>query len=172
MQHKKIKLRLSKSPGSDVGIESRIIEQRAQVLLLKVWSTDQRHEHLLGACWKSGTSCFTPGTLVGNLLFNKNPQVIHVLVKSWLQEFPGGLAVKDLVLSLLWLESLLWLGFNPWYRYFCILRVQPKKKKGLAPVWRILLLSFRAASPTISYANGHFFCRQVGTVGAGAAEGQ
>ena len=29
-------------------------------------------------------------------------------------EFPGGPAVKDLALSLLWLRSLLWLGFDPW----------------------------------------------------------
>ena len=29
-------------------------------------------------------------------------------------ELPGSLAVKDLALSLLWLESLLWHRFNPW----------------------------------------------------------
>ena len=27
------------------------------------------------------------------------------------QEFPGGLVIKNLVLSLLWLRSLLWCGF-------------------------------------------------------------
>ena len=31
-----------------------------------------------------------------------------------LREFPGGLAVKDLVLSLLWLWLLLWCMFDPW----------------------------------------------------------
>ena len=37
--------------------------------------------------------------------------------------------VKDLVLSLLWLRSLLWFGFDPWLENFCLLSVQPKKKK-------------------------------------------
>ena len=31
--------------------------------------------------------------------------------------------VKDLVLSLPWLMSLLWCGFDPWPRNFCMLRV-------------------------------------------------
>ena len=35
---------------------------------------------------------------------------------------------KDLVLSLQWLRSLLWHGFDPWTRKFPILRVQPKRK--------------------------------------------
>ena len=34
-------------------------------------------------------------------------------------EFPGGLVVKGLVLSLLWPR------FNPWPRNFCMLRVWP-----------------------------------------------
>ena len=38
-------------------------------------------------------------------------------------EFPGGLEVKDFVLSLLWL------GLDPWPRSFCILWSWPKKKK-------------------------------------------
>ena len=37
--------------------------------------------------------------------------------------------VKDLVLSLQWLRSLLWHGFNPWPGNFHMLQVQPKKKK-------------------------------------------
>ena len=43
-------------------------------------------------------------------------------------EFPGGLAVKDLVLSLLCL------GFTPWPENFCMLRVWPgnKNKNGKA----------------------------------------
>ena len=36
--------------------------------------------------------------------------------------------VKD-PLSLLWLESLLWHGFDPWPRNFCMPWVQYKKKK-------------------------------------------
>ena len=35
--------------------------------------------------------------------------------------------VKDLVLSLQWLRSLLWHGFSPWPGNFHMLRVQPKK---------------------------------------------
>ena len=34
--------------------------------------------------------------------------------KNGLWKFPGGLGVKDLVLSLLWL------GFDPWPRKFCM----------------------------------------------------
>ena len=36
--------------------------------------------------------------------------------------------VKDLVLSLQWLELLLWQGFDPWPRKFRMLWVWPKKK--------------------------------------------
>ena len=36
------------------------------------------------------------------------------------EEFPGGLVVKDLALSLLWLGSLLWLVFQPWPKNFCM----------------------------------------------------
>ena len=44
------------------------------------------------------------------------------LSKNWkLEEFPGGLVDKDLVVSLLWL------GSNP--GNFCMLLVWPKKKK-------------------------------------------
>ena len=39
------------------------------------------------------------------------------------QEFPDGLVVKDLVLSLLWL------GFHPWPRTSACLRHNQKKKK-------------------------------------------
>ena len=37
------------------------------------------------------------------------------------EEFPGGLVVKDLALSLLWL------GFDAWPRNFHMLQVRPKK---------------------------------------------
>ena len=37
-------------------------------------------------------------------------------------KFPGGLAVKDLILSLLWL------GLDPYPNNFCMLWVQPKKR--------------------------------------------
>ena len=37
--------------------------------------------------------------------------------------------VRDLVLSLQWLESLLWHGFDSWPRNFHIPWVQPKKKR-------------------------------------------
>ena len=50
-------------------------------------------------------------------------------VKVIVEEFPGGLVVKDLALSLLWLRSPLWHRFDPWPGKFHILSGQPKKKK-------------------------------------------
>lgn len=44
------------------------------------------------------------------------------------EDFPAAQWVMDLALALLWLRSLLWLGFDPWPGNFCILWVQPKKK--------------------------------------------
>ena len=37
--------------------------------------------------------------------------------------------LKDLALSLLWLESLPWYGFDPWPWNFHMPQEQPKKKK-------------------------------------------
>ena len=34
--------------------------------------------------------------------------------RCWAAEFTHGLVVKNVVLSLLWLTSLLWFGFDPW----------------------------------------------------------
>ena len=42
-------------------------------------------------------------------------------------EFLGSLAVKDLVLSFLWLGLLLWLRFVPWPRNYQMWWVWPKK---------------------------------------------
>ena len=44
-------------------------------------------------------------------------------LRKGIQEFPGGLVVKDLMMSLLWL------GYRPWSRSFWILWAGPKKKK-------------------------------------------
>ena len=45
-----------------------------------------------------------------------------------IEEFPGGLAVKDPVLFLLRLRSLLWHGFDSWARnFFCLPQMQPMK---------------------------------------------
>ena len=41
--------------------------------------------------------------------------------------------VKDLALSLLWLGSLLWYGFDPGPRNFCMLQVWPKKNQVYPP---------------------------------------
>ena len=38
--------------------------------------------------------------------------------------------VKDLALSLLWLGSLTWLGFDLWPGNFCMPPVQPKNNKN------------------------------------------
>ena len=48
-------------------------------------------------------------------------QELRQLKYPW--EFPGGLAVKDLALSLLWF------GFNPWHGNFCMLWAWPEKNK-------------------------------------------
>jgi len=45
-----------------------------------------------------------------------------------IKEFPGGLVVKEPVLSLLWLSLQLWLGFNCWPRNFHMPWAQPEKK--------------------------------------------
>ena len=37
--------------------------------------------------------------------------------------------VRDPALSLLWLRLLLWHGFDPWLRNFCISQCGKKKKK-------------------------------------------
>ena len=42
-------------------------------------------------------------------------------------EFPGGLVVKDLALSLQWLRSLLRHGFYPWPKNLCIPMAKKKK---------------------------------------------
>ena len=51
--------------------------------------------------------------------------LVEWTVNKYHWEFPGGLVVKDLVLSLLWLRSLLWRGFNPWPRKCCMLWTWP-----------------------------------------------
>ena len=63
--------------------------------------------------------------LAGSKNAVKNFLFIHWVKNYW--EFPDGLVVKDLELSLLWLGSLLWHGFNPWPRNFYMLWVWPKK---------------------------------------------
>ena len=40
----------------------------------------------------------------------------------------GGLAVKDLVVSLLWLKLLQWCRSNPWLGNFCMPKAWTKKK--------------------------------------------
>ena len=44
-------------------------------------------------------------------------------------EFPGGLVIKDPVLSMLWLGSLLWCGFDSWPWNLHMPQPWPKKKK-------------------------------------------
>ena len=54
---------------------------------------------------------------------------INATLKTLLWHSPVAQWVKDPVLSLLWLGSLLWCRFDPWTRNFCILWAWPKKKK-------------------------------------------
>lgn len=42
--------------------------------------------------------------------------MVYFMFKNQLLEFPGGWMVKDSTLRPLWLEFLLWLGFDPWPR--------------------------------------------------------
>ena len=50
------------------------------------------------------------------------------VLKYQSREFPGGLAVKDPVLSQLRLRSLLWGSFDPWPGNFYMPRAWPKKQ--------------------------------------------
>ena len=54
---------------------------------------------------------------------------VAVEVKETEQDFPGGLVVKDLALSLQQLGLLLWYGFHPWFGNLCLTQVCLKKKK-------------------------------------------
>ena len=55
--------------------------------------------------------------------------LMHIILKIALSEFHGGLAVKDLALSLLWLRLLLWFRFKSWSGNFvCCGHCPPKKK--------------------------------------------
>ena len=49
-------------------------------------------------------------------------------MKNALREFPVAQWVKDLALTLQWLRSLLWLGFDPCPGKFHMPLAQPKKK--------------------------------------------
>ena len=54
-----------------------------------------------------------------------------VIFKKGIKKFCGGLAVKDLAWSLLWLGSLLWCAFDPWLRNFHMPQAWPKKGGGI-----------------------------------------
>lgn len=58
------------------------------------------------------------------------------------QEFPSGLAVKDLAWSLLWLGSLLWYRFYLWPGNFHMPWAQPKKKKKKRKRWILYHVNF------------------------------
>ena len=53
-------------------------------------------------------------------------KVVSGGVPWWLQW------VNDLALSLLWLGSLLWRGFDPWFRNFCMPQAWQKKRQLMA----------------------------------------
>ena len=65
------------------------------------------------------------------------------MINTKMQEVPSGLTFKDPALSLLWLRSLLWCGFHPRPRNFCMPKACPiptttkkKKKKKKNPICR------------------------------------
>ena len=65
--------------------------------------------------------------------FSKVAELIFEIV---VQEFPGGLVVKDLALSLLWLR------FDPWPRNFCMLQAQSEKTKQNKELFNIFPISY------------------------------
>ena len=79
----------------------------------------------------------------GNLTTPQTPSWSLLWHVRTVLEFPGGLEVWDPVLSLQWFRSVLWLGFNFRPRNFCMLWVQPKKKKkgnSFEPPQKLLLV--------------------------------
>ena len=69
---------------------------------------------------------------MGTVITNSGSPVTFMITleqKKVLKEFPSDLVVKDPALSLLWLGSPLWRGFNPWPRNFCMLQSMAKRKK-------------------------------------------
>lgn len=55
--------------------------------------------------------------------------MVSPFIKVEIGEFPGGLGVKNWVLSLLWLRSPLWHRFTCCPKNIHMLQAQPKKKK-------------------------------------------
>ena len=53
---------------------------------------------------------------------------LYFHTKSHMEEFPGGLVVKEPAFLLMWLRSLLWLWFNPWPGNSYMMWAQPKRK--------------------------------------------
>ena len=53
----------------------------------------------------------------------------EVEIKTIMREFLGGLVVKEPVLSLLWLGSVLWHVFDHWPRNFCMLLADQNRNK-------------------------------------------
>ena len=82
-------------------------------------------------------------------------------------QFSCGAAIKDLALSLQWLESLLWHGFYPWLGNFHVLWAWPKNPKK--PVPRTLFLQDNLPEEPGQYCHGkavqpHTGCSQEGLV--------
>ena len=68
-------------------------------------------------------------TMVSNVFYPKFTNLnVNCIQKQPQRECPGGLVVKDLALSFPWLGSLLWHGFEPWPRNFCMPWARPKQK--------------------------------------------
>ena len=57
--------------------------------------------------------------------------------------------VKDPVLPLQWLRSLLWCGFSPWPRNFCVLEVQPNGKGVQARGWLVTMRGSQAPASCV-----------------------
>ena len=74
---------------------------------------------MAGRGWKSSLELLGDEERAINM---EQEESIAIISRRPLKEFPGGLVVKDLVLSLLWLE------FDPMPGKFCIQWVRPISK--------------------------------------------
>ena len=84
------------------------------------WPSVSRAQNTASRGWEG--NCWYQGLVFGH----KNENLFYKM--CWGGEFPGGLAIKDLALSLLWLRLLLWHRFDLWPRNLRMLQACPATK--------------------------------------------
>ena len=99
---------------------------------------------------QTGKMRFQPPTCLKVSMMKNNPIFLSSLVVQW---------VKDLALSLLWLQSLLWRGFYPWPGNFRMLWVPPSPKKSNFLKWaNVHSNCFHKSQKTWNNSNVHQQC--------------